>query len=553
MNPNKLLSTYSCILILTWLIFMNCGNLFGQSSGELLEGEVSYITPGNVYVKFKNTDQIKPGDSLYILLNGQLTPAVLVRNKSSRSCVGPSLVPEGLALGTKIMAKATLITAKNEPAERNREETVFPDLSVNTEAQQDPVQNNEIKEAEKSKRRNWRGRLSLASHSNFNESPYEDVHRFQYTLSLNGSEISGLPLSFESYISFRHKAGEWDIVENNINDALKIYNLSVAYKPTGNSQLSIGRRINRKISNLGAIDGLQFSYDYKNFQLGGIVGSRPELKDYSINLNYFEWGMYLSHNLNETGNLNMENTIGVIDQKNHGKTDRRLLYIQHSGTLFRKLNLFGSAELDFYQHINGVESSDLKLTNMYFSMRYRFVKRFNVSVSYDNRTNVIYYETYKNDIDRLLEEQARQGIRIQMSIQPIRYMSVNFGTNIRLKEFSTNESINYNVYISHSRIPYLNCALSLSGNYLVNSYLKSKMFGIQLSKDFLRGKLYCDLYFRSVLYQYRSYENSFSQQLFGGSLNLRMTSNLNFGLYAEKTLDFQNKSLRLNGRIMLRF
>lgn len=553
MNNTKFFRIHRCLLTLTWLAFYNHGILVSQSMNGLIEGEVSYITPGNVYVKFKNTEQIKAGDSLFLIVNGQLIPAVLVMNKSSRSCVGPSLVQDGITLGSKLMAKKSMISEKKESAENGTEETIFPDLTNNTEPPSEHVPVKEVTTSEKSKNKTWRGRISLASYSSLNESPYEDVHRYQYTISLNGSEISSLPLSFESYISFRHKAGEWNVVKENINDALKIYNLSVAYKPTRNSQLSLGRRINRKISNLGAIDGLQFSYDYKNFQWGGILGSRPELKDYSFNLNYFEWGLYLSHNLNGSGKVSMENTLGIIDQNNHGKTDRRLLYIQHSSTLFRKLNLFGSAELDFYQNINGIETSNLTLTNMYFSARYRFVRSFNMSVSYDTRTNVIYYETYKNDIDRLLEEQARQGIRIQLSIQPIRYLSVNIGTNLRLKEFSTNESINYNLYISHSRLPYLNGSLSLSGNYLINAYLKSKMFGIQLSKDFFRGKLYSDVYFRSIYYQYRNYENSFSQQLFGGSLNFRMTSDLNFGLYAEKTLDFQNKSLRLNGRIMLRF
>ena len=58
-----------------------------QESGELLDGKVSYITGENIYVRFASTNQIENGDTLFIRDKNGLTPALLVDNKSSISCL----------------------------------------------------------------------------------------------------------------------------------------------------------------------------------------------------------------------------------------------------------------------------------------------------------------------------------------------------------------------------------------------------------------------------------------------------------------------------------
>jgi hypothetical protein len=40
------------------------------------------------------------------------------------------------------------------------------------------------------------------------------------------------------------------------------------------------------------------------------------------------------------------------------------------------------------------------------------------SLSYDARKNVIYYQTFRNSIDSIIENETRQGFRIGMNIRP---------------------------------------------------------------------------------------------------------------------------------------
>ena len=81
----------------------------------------------------------------------------------------------------------------------------------------------------------------------------------------------------------------------------------------------------------------------------------------------------------------------------------------------KNLNLFVSSEIDLYKMVNGIPSNELTLTSLYLMLNYRISKRLSVSSSYDNRKNIIYYETYKNYIDVMLADATRQGVQLRIN------------------------------------------------------------------------------------------------------------------------------------------
>ena len=54
--------------------------LFGQVTSLQLAGQVTFMSSENVYVKFKSTNGIFSGDTLYITTNGNLTPVLRINN-----------------------------------------------------------------------------------------------------------------------------------------------------------------------------------------------------------------------------------------------------------------------------------------------------------------------------------------------------------------------------------------------------------------------------------------------------------------------------------------
>ena len=76
-----------------------------QSAIDTMPGEVTFTTSQSVYIKFASTRGIEPGDTLFVLRDGQLTPALLVKNISSTSCVASPFPGFVFEKGNSIISK----------------------------------------------------------------------------------------------------------------------------------------------------------------------------------------------------------------------------------------------------------------------------------------------------------------------------------------------------------------------------------------------------------------------------------------------------------------
>lgn len=519
----------------------------GQISVSFDKGSVTFLSSQNVYAKFASTEKINLGDTLYLYGTDKMIPALVVSNKSSISCVCTPLVGlDQLKVGTEIAAKSV---AKPEVAAKPEETPPVPGQApVKVEAPPTVVTPDQEEEHFDQK---IRARLSAASYSRF--SNQEPSHRMRYAFTMRADNIRDSRFSVDCNITFRHTVGEWADVQDNLASALKVYGLSANYDFRGHASLSLGRRINSRISNMGAIDGIQFEKGFKNFVAGAIAGSRPNFQDYSFDPSLLQFGAYIGHTSNKDSKY-VQTTLAIIDQRNQLITDRRFLYFQHSNSLIKNLNVFSSFEVDLFQRINNEAKNTLSLTNIFVSLRYRVSRKLNFSASYDARKNIIYYESYKNYIDQLIEDETRQGLRVGVNLRPFKYLT--WGTNVswRFQKSSANDSKNLNSFLTYSRIPLLNASATLTANLLQTGYLNSKMFGLRLSKDFFKGKLGWDLYVRMVDYHYMNYEYTTTNYIGGTSLNLRVMHNLGLYLYYEGTLDDQSRIYHLfNTKLIQRF
>ena len=74
--------------ILIIVFFFSGISLFGQNTGELLKGKVSYVSTQHVYVQFESTEGIHVGDTLFVSKDNVYVPVLTVTNLSSISCSG---------------------------------------------------------------------------------------------------------------------------------------------------------------------------------------------------------------------------------------------------------------------------------------------------------------------------------------------------------------------------------------------------------------------------------------------------------------------------------
>lgn len=522
--------------------------IFGQELTDSLTGSVSYVTSRNVYVKFSSTGNLTAGDTLFTSEGGSLAPSLLIESVSSVSCLCKPLDGKTFKVGDSIISR------KKKTVSPVIEKTMNPVPDAESVFRQDTVTKKAVSDEKKAYP--VHGNISAAGYLNFSDKS-ENSQRFRYTVALKTGDRSSR-LTAETYFTFSHKAGEWNQISDDIFNGLKIYNLSVSFQFNPQHQVWFGRRINPRISNIGAVDGLQYEFRLKNFSLGAVAGTRPDYRNYAFNAGLFQYGGYLGHDFaGKRGN--MQTTLAFMQQNNQGNTDRRFFYLQHANALVKNLMFFGTAEFDLYNQSWNSEDSSLqkdhspKLSNLYLSLRYRPVRFLSLSVSYSERQNVIYYETYKDIIQTLLEAATVKGWVGNIGIYPGKNLSIGLQGSYRDSKNDVRPTKSLHGYCTFAKIPGIDAALSLTTTLLETGYMDGMIIGAGISRVFLSGRLSTGLGYKYVNYDYIQWDSKTTQHIPEVNLNWRLLKKLSCSLYFEGTFEKSSIFNRVYINITQRF
>ncbi|MBI9035605.1 MAG: hypothetical protein JEZ03_14170 [Bacteroidales bacterium] len=538
------------------LIFILSGScLMSQQIQEPERGTVSYVTSQNVYVKFNSTKNISVGDTLFISEKNENIPVLLVNNRSSISCVCTLLSTRKPEVNDVVFISSwkSRIVAQKEKEVLKPENVVSPIPIDNSEKQEPP---GEILTKVKKKKQTVYGRISAQTYSMMSNTGVKSNQRLRYVLSLNAKKFRDSKLSFESYLSFSHKINEWDEIRDNINNGLKVYNLALNYEFNENTTLWFGRKVNNKVSSIGAVDGLQFEKKIKSFTAGVIAGSRPDWEDYSMNTNLVQAGVYLSHS-QKINNRLMQSSIAFMEQKNDWNTDRRFVYFQHSNQLLKKVYFFGSGEFDLY-NVSGNQSeikaeNSFRLSNLYLILRYRALRRLSFSVSYSARNNIIYHETYKDFIEQLIERETLQGFKLSTNYRPFKNISFGARAGYRYRVSDLKSSKNLYTYVNFGRLPWIKTSATIYATLLETAYISGKVYGMRLYRDILPGKVYGGFTYKYSDYQFHTAETALIQNSAELNLQWKIKKNYSFSLNYEVAIDSDFKYHRVYVNLTKRF
>lgn len=524
--------------ILYILLIAVCGMTYAQTKTNTATGKVTFVTSKNAYVRFEATDFIKVGDTLQ--LKSTQSRCLKVVNKSSNSVVCTFLGECPIQKGDEVLYTYEIVE-KKEP------EGII-------EPKKEKVVVEEKEEEEKLTKQRISGRFSIASYNTFSDIR-ETSNRLASSLALNVDNISDSKFSFETFVNYRQ-----NFLSNNPNNRqtqfLRIFNAALTYEATPTLSIVAGRKINPRAASLGAVDGLQVEKRFgKNFA-GVIAGYRPDLTDFSFNTEVMQFGAYIGRSIN-TKNLYSETTIGAMEQRNKGAIDRRFLYLQHYSTINRKWNLFSSAELDIFnpQVPNLATNSSVRLTNLYTSIRYRFNRKVNASLSFDSRKRVIFYETFQTELEQLLNNDiARQGVvgRVNYRYSNNIFTGMSYGR--RFQKDGNNASNNFHAFVSMSRVPKIGGRASLNVNINSSNYLTTTIGTLRYAKPFMNRKLNADFYYRYVNYGFNNeLIPSTTQHVIGTNLFYNITRKLTFSISGEYAKSNVDNVYRFYTRLIKRF
>jgi len=512
------------------LIFSAILTVFGQGNADFIQGRVSFISSQNIYCKFESMEGISAGDTLFILSDSIFKPAIRVDIVSSLSCVGVSIDSMVFNISDSVFSRKKIV------GEKKKSELIV--IAKDTIINRDTLSNIEKPDSDQKLKPKQviNGRIVVSSYSNFSNLSPSDFSKLRYTLSISGKNLGNTGLSAECYISFNHSKDNWAEIKDNIYNGLKIYDLSLKYAFNPTTSISAGRKINPKISSLGAIDGLQFESGLKSFSFGAVAGFCPDHFDYSFNPNLFQYGVYLGHH-HEAKNGISQSTLAYFDQKNKSFTDRRFMYFQHSNSLVKNLYAFFSAEVDLYQLIDSVAQNSFDLTGIYFSLNYRPTKKLSLSASYDQRKNIVYYETFKSYLEYLIESESRKGFGFGLNYRIAGSVRLGLRTIYRFRASDPIHTKNLIAYLTFSKVPWIKASSTITSNFLSTSYLKGMILGVSLSKDFIKGKLNAEIRYRYFNGLYAMSDVKLVQNIGELSLNYevikRITLSANYELILE--------------------
>lgn len=532
------------------LCFATARLISAQTGVDTLYGEVSYKTSQSIYVRFISTSGINVGDTLYGDING-IKPLLSVKYLSSTSCVG-SLLMDSIVI-EKGMRMTARIKRTQAPVEKDAKEEETPVVMIPPDIipQEDPDLTPEpLKKIHKTEP--VTGRLSAASYLNFSDHPENDKQRMRYTFTMNAKNIGNTGISAESYISFRHTVNEWQEVKDHFGKAFKVYSLALQYNIKDKANIWLGRKINYNMSNVGAIDGIQAEKKWNKAFAGVFAGSRPDHIDYGFNPDLLQFGAYVGHK-SDTKNGNLQSTLAIAEQRNGAMTDRRFAYFQHVNSAFKKINLFTSFEFDLYTIENGQPKNTINVSSLYLSARYKATDKLSLFGSYDARKNIIYYETYKNFIDQLLEDETRQGFRFSFNYRPVKRVALGTSAGYRFQKDQPASSKNLNSYLTVSGIPKVNMSATASVVWIQSPYLNGLIYGIRASKDLVKGKLYAETEYRIVEYTYTNIETPLKQSIIGLNLSWRLTRKFSVAVHYEGEIRQKELSNRIYTNIIQRF
>jgi hypothetical protein len=321
------------------------------------------------------------------------------------------------------------------------------------------------------------------------------------------------------------------------------------------------------------VDGFQFEKNGKNISYGAVIGSRPDTYSYGFNFKLLQYGAFIGYHTLKA-NKYSQTSVALFNQMNNMLTDRRFVYIQHSNSLLKNLDLFCSLEIDMYGAKNQTDSAKVKdvlgndstimwnnrtpinkldLTSAYISLNYRPLKNLSMSLSYDARKNVYYYETYKSYVDSILDKETRQGLRLQANYRPFKFLSWGGNAGYRfpstnvLTSTATSFSANANSYLMF-QLPFINSSITLDGTTLKSQYFDSSlMYGGSFSTDFFSGKLSLELAYHYVDFTYIS-TNKLQQNVGEVSLSWRIAKKLILSADFEATQEINGK---IDGRAFI--
>ena len=130
-------------------------------------------------------------------------------------------------------------------------------------------------------------------------------------------------------------------------------------------------------------------------------------------------------------------------------------------------------------------------------------------------------------------------------------MGLNAGYRFRDRDINPNK--NLNGYLTINQVPRIRASATLTANLLSTSYMEGQIYGIRLSRDIIPGKLYGELNYRFIDYNFLNSSSKLLQNVAQVNLSWQMKHKMSLSVDYELTFENVSKYHRMYISLNKRF
>ena len=193
----------------------------------------------------------------------------------------------------------------------------------------------------------------------------------------------------------------------------RVYEVSLAYdNPDSPFGFQAGRIISRDMGGVGYTDGILLTHGVgEDWRWGVLTGTRPDWETSDFQTDVQKYGAFVAFERGDRANKRFEMKLAAVGEYHDSVVSREFLYLRSSYHHERRLDLYGTAELDVNREWREVLAGEsVSLSALYLRGRYRVTEDVRVGLGYDTRKNYYTYEV-RSLADSLFINAARHGAR----------------------------------------------------------------------------------------------------------------------------------------------
>jgi len=275
-------------------------------------------------------------------------------------------------------------------------------------------------------------------------------------LDLRVRDIGGQPYDFRARMRSRRYDRDRLLADlpSETETRDRFYELALTYSPPEGRFSFAAGRLGAGAAVFGYLDGVVGRMSLgPSFTVGGLVGSRPDLEEFSFGAAELKYGLFVEYSpvrRDETQAWSI--LFAGVREEGEADVSREFLSLRMRYDGGRRWSLFQRAELDLN---NGwrreFESEAVQLSSFSIGATARLSDASRLTVSYDR------YERYRTEDTRFLarelfDDLLRYGFRARLSYGRPRSLNVSIFAGLRDRDDDVDATVSFGVGVSDSQI-----------------------------------------------------------------------------------------------------